>query len=176
MEKHFEGKSAHCKIWILTWLIDSWISAPGGSSSRQDCKSQILVYLWKNSVAQKARQSTMAAMQASYLHLSEQKVTINVPSSSKCLRGTFCGDNYLSNSSISGVKVSFAQRSVQHARKSLTIEAAKKVSSSRSYVLTATLVAKEGSEEAAMKLCKGILAWAEEKKVILKCLYFFFLV
>lgn len=109
----------------------------------------------------------MAAMKATHLHLSEQRVTVKssiVSSSSRCSRGTFCGDNILNNSSFNGVKISFAPKPVHHARKSLTIEAAKKVSSARSYVLTATLVANEGSEEAAMKLCKGILAWAEEKK------------
>eukprot|EP00271_Cylindrocystis_brebissonii_P020994 TRINITY_DN72_c0_g2_i1.p1 TRINITY_DN72_c0_g2~~TRINITY_DN72_c0_g2_i1.p1 ORF type:complete len:323 (+),score=58.97 TRINITY_DN72_c0_g2_i1:13-981(+) len=46
----------------------------------------------------------------------------------------------------------------------LRIEAARKVVTGRSYVLSSTLVAEEGKVEEVMKLCKGILAWADERK------------
>ena len=83
------------------------------------------------------------------------------------LRGSFFGEEMSKRALSCSVQVVSQQRETgaETAKKSLLIQAAKKVSTARSYVLTSTLVVKEGNEEAVMKLCKDILAWAEEKKV-----------
>lgn len=49
-------------------------------------------------------------------------------------------------------------------RQGLRVEAAKRVQTGRSYVLTSTLVAEEGKEEQVIELCKGILRWGDSKK------------
>ncbi|BBN14298.1 hypothetical protein MPTK1_6g10490 [Marchantia polymorpha subsp. ruderalis] len=46
----------------------------------------------------------------------------------------------------------------------LVVEAAKRVQTGRSYVLSSTLNIEEGKEEEVAALCKDILVWAEEKK------------
>eukprot|EP00271_Cylindrocystis_brebissonii_P020993 TRINITY_DN72_c0_g1_i1.p1 TRINITY_DN72_c0_g1~~TRINITY_DN72_c0_g1_i1.p1 ORF type:complete len:303 (+),score=19.40 TRINITY_DN72_c0_g1_i1:30-911(+) len=52
-----------------------------------------------------------------------------------------------------------------HRHNTQRIEAARGVITGRSYVLSSTLVAEEGKVEEVMKLCKGILAWADERKL-----------
>ena len=47
----------------------------------------------------------------------------------------------------------------------LVVEAAKRVSSGRSYALSCTLKIEEGKEEEVTALCKSIVEWAQEKKV-----------
>jgi hypothetical protein len=47
----------------------------------------------------------------------------------------------------------------------LVVEAAKRVASGRSYVLSSTLKIQEGNEEEVSSLCKSILQWAVEKQV-----------
>jgi hypothetical protein len=51
----------------------------------------------------------------------------------------------------------------------LVVEAAKRVSTGRSYALSSTLNIEEGKEEEVTTLCKGIVAWALEKMVRIKC-------
>ncbi|CAK9268137.1 unnamed protein product [Sphagnum jensenii] len=46
----------------------------------------------------------------------------------------------------------------------LVVEAAKRVASGRSYVLSSTLKIQEGNEEEVSSLCKSILQWAVEKQ------------
>lgn len=46
----------------------------------------------------------------------------------------------------------------------LRVEAAKKVSGARSLVLNSTLVAEAGKEQAVERLCKGVLALADERR------------
>lgn len=47
----------------------------------------------------------------------------------------------------------------------LVVEAAKRVSSGRSYALSSTLKIEDGKEEEVTALCKKILEWAHEKRV-----------
>lgn len=47
----------------------------------------------------------------------------------------------------------------------LVVEAARRVASGRSYVLSSTLKIEEGNEEQVTALCKGVLQWAAEKQV-----------
>ncbi|XP_024518820.1 uncharacterized protein LOC112341984 isoform X1 [Selaginella moellendorffii] len=50
----------------------------------------------------------------------------------------------------------------EQCRSGVRIRAAKKVETGRSLVMSSTLVAEEGKEEAVVDLCKGILDWASE--------------
>lgn len=49
-------------------------------------------------------------------------------------------------------------------RHGLAVEAAKRVQTGRSYVLSSTLVADEDKEAEVVELCRSILRWGEEKK------------
>jgi len=46
----------------------------------------------------------------------------------------------------------------------LVVEAAKRISTGRSYALSSTLKIEEGNEEAVTALCKSIVQWAQEKQ------------
>lgn len=59
----------------------------------------------------------------------------------------------------------------------LVVEAAKRISTGRSYALSSTLKIEEGKEEEVTALCKSIVEWALEKKVRrmeLRVLFFLF--
>lgn len=49
----------------------------------------------------------------------------------------------------------------------LVVEAAKRISTGRSYALSSTLKIEEGKEEEVTALCKSIVEWAQEKRVSL---------
>lgn len=48
----------------------------------------------------------------------------------------------------------------------LVVEAAKRISTGRSYALSSTLKIEEGNEEEVTALCKSIVQWAQEKQVL----------
>eukprot|EP00897_Mesotaenium_endlicherianum_P004585 jgi/Mesen1/4154/ME000219S03280 len=67
-------------------------------------------------------------------------------------------------SSFTGTRLLAVAKPVAARSQSLRIEAAKRISSDRCFMLSTTLVAEEGKAEQVQKMCADLVKWAEEKK------------
>ncbi|KAL3691364.1 hypothetical protein R1sor_005015 [Riccia sorocarpa] len=76
-----------------------------------------------------------------------------------------CSGSRVAKRQFFGKAVKFVQPGeISLVRKGFVVEAAKRIQTGRSYVLSSTLHIAEGKEEEVAALCRGILRWAEEKK------------
>lgn len=106
----------------------------------------------------------MAALTFTEAALQESKIAVRHSSRTLETKKTaFFGDSLSCGKLNATFKVS--EGNIQYGKRPLVVEAAKTISTGRSYVLTSTLVATEGKEEAVLALCKEILKWGDERKV-----------